>query len=34
MADGVICEQGDPGELFSNPKQQRTQEFLSRFMAN
>ncbi|MDD6160942.1 MAG: amino acid ABC transporter ATP-binding protein, partial [Oscillospiraceae bacterium] len=32
MADGVICEEGDPRELFSNPQQQRTREFLSRFM--
>ena len=34
MADGVICEEGNPQELFSNPKQQRTKDFLSRFMAN
>ena len=34
MADGVICEEGRPGELFTDPKQQRTREFLSRFMAN
>ena len=32
MADGVICEEGDPKELFSNPQQLRTREFLSRFM--
>lgn len=32
MADGVICEEGEPKELFSNPSQQRTREFLSRFM--
>jgi len=32
MADGVICEEGNPKELFSNPTQQRTREFLSRFM--
>ncbi len=31
MSEGVICEEGDPKEVFSNPKQQRTQEFLSRF---
>ncbi len=31
MADGVICEQGDPAELFSNPRKQQTQDFLSRF---
>jgi len=32
MADGLICEEGDPKELFSNPQQQRTRDFLSRFM--
>ena len=32
MADGVICEEGNPQEVFSNPRQQRTREFLSRFM--
>ena len=32
MADGVICEEGNPREVFSNPQQQRTREFLSRFM--
>ena len=32
MADGVICEEGNPQELFSNPRQPRTREFLSRFM--
>ena len=31
MSEGVICEEGDPGEVFSNPRQQRTREFLSRF---
>ncbi len=31
MADGVICEQGSPAELFNNPQQARTKEFLSRF---
>ena len=32
MSDGVICEQGDPQQVFSNPQQQRTRDFLSRFM--
>ncbi|MGN0985787.1 MAG: ATP-binding cassette domain-containing protein, partial [Candidatus Enterenecus sp.] len=32
MADGVICEEGAPQELFANPQQQRTREFLSRFI--
>ena len=31
MSEGVICEEGDPKEVFSNPQQQRTREFLSRF---
>ena len=31
MADGVICEEGEPKELFAHPKQARTREFLSRF---
>ena len=34
MADGVICEQGAPQELFNHPQQARTQEFLSSFRAN
>ena len=34
MADGIICEEGSPKELFSNPQQQRTRDFLSRFMAH
>ncbi|MBQ8974508.1 MAG: amino acid ABC transporter ATP-binding protein, partial [Oscillospiraceae bacterium] len=34
MADGVICEEGEPKALFENPQQQRTKEFLSRFMSN
>ena len=33
MADGVICEEGEPQELFAHPRQDRTREFLSRFMA-
>ena len=32
MANGVICEQGDPKDVFTNPKQTRTREFLARFM--
>lgn len=31
MADGVICEEGSPEELFSNPKHEKTKEFLERF---
>ena len=33
MADGIICEEGKPEEVLAAPKQQRTREFLSRFMA-
>ena len=32
MADGVICEEGHPKDVFANPSQQRTRDFLSRFM--
>ncbi|MBP1759017.1 MAG: artM 2 [Firmicutes bacterium] len=28
MADGIIVEEGTPDELFGNPKEHRTQEFL------
>lgn len=31
MDSGVICEQGSPDVIFTNPKQKRTQDFLSRF---
>ena len=31
MADGVIAEEGDPAQVFTSPKNPRTQEFLSRF---
>ena len=31
MDEGVICEQGDPREVFENPKEERTRQFLSRF---
>ena len=31
MADGVICEQGTPDEIFGNPRQQLTRDFLARF---
>ena len=32
MNDGVILEQGDPESIFTNPKKQRTKEFLSRYI--
>ena len=31
MADGVICEEGEPPQLFEQPKSERTAEFLARF---
>lgn len=34
MKDGVIWEQGAPGELFRNPQHIETRDFLSRFMEN
>ncbi len=33
MADGVICEEDAPANIFGNPQNQRTQSFLARFMA-
>ncbi|MDO5745368.1 MAG: amino acid ABC transporter ATP-binding protein [Micrococcaceae bacterium] len=32
MDDGVVCESGSPQELFGNPQQERTQEFLSKVL--
>jgi putative lysine transport system ATP-binding protein len=32
MSEGVICEEGDPKQIFEHPKQDRTKEFLSRFL--
>lgn len=31
MADGVVCEQGTPAEIFGNPQNEKTKEFLTRF---
>lgn len=31
MDDGVIVEQGDPREVFDNPKEERTKQFLSHY---
>ena len=31
MADGVICEEGTPTDIFEHPQNPRTVEFLSRF---
>ena len=33
MDQGVIAEDAAPGELFTNPKQPRTREFLSRVIS-
>ena len=32
MDNGVILEQGSPAEIFGNPKEVRTREFLSRYL--
>lgn len=32
MSDGLIVEEGKPAELFANPKEPRTQEFLRRIL--
>ena len=32
MDQGVILEQGSPQEIFGNPKNERTREFLSRYL--
>ena len=31
MADGVICEEGTPKDIFENPRNEKTKEFLARF---
>ena len=33
MADGIICEEGAPKDIFENPQDPKTREFLSRFLA-
>ena len=32
MADGYIVEQGDPKDVFNNPKEERTRALLSRIL--
>jgi len=32
MNNGVICEQGSPAQVFGNPQQPETREFLARFI--
>jgi len=34
MDDGVIVEQGSPNEVFGNPKEERTKQFLARYKKN
>ena len=34
MKDGIIWEEGDPEQLFSDPRKPETREFLSRFREN
>ena len=31
MHQGVICEQGTPAQVFGDPQQRETKEFLTRF---
>ena len=31
MADGVICEEGSSEQIFGDPRQQLTRDFLARF---
>lgn len=33
MSDGVICEEGTPEQIFKNPQNPKTKEFLSRFLS-
>lgn len=32
MNNGVICEEGTPEQIFANPREQETKDFLSRFI--
>ena len=32
MADGIICEEGKPEDIFGNPQNERTQDFLSKVL--
>ncbi|HZK57334.1 MAG TPA: amino acid ABC transporter ATP-binding protein, partial [Clostridia bacterium] len=32
MDEGVIAEEGSPGQIFNNPKEERTKEFLKRIL--
>jgi len=33
ISDGVIVEQGDPEEIFKQPRHERTQQFLERVLS-
>jgi len=33
MDEGVVVEEGSPEEIFSNPKEERTRQFLSRIIS-
>ena len=33
MDQGVVCEQGPPDQLFSNPKEERTRNFLRKHLS-
>ena len=33
VSEGVVCEEGTPQDIFENPHEERTREFLSRFMS-
>ena len=32
MADGVICEEGTPADIFESPKNEKTKDFLERYL--
>lgn len=32
MSDGVVCEKGTPQEIFESPRNEKTKDFLSRFI--
>ena len=32
MDKGIIAEEGNPEDLFTNPKEERTKEFLQRYL--
>jgi ABC-type polar amino acid transport system ATPase subunit len=34
MDDGVVCERGDPDEMFAHPREERTRTFLRAILAS